>query len=383
MDKKYILRMREAQRIKNVTRDILIEEIKKLFNDFELTKEIKEVNKTNEDTINKIFKDIREYAKENLMLDKFNELVRNLNVILKNEDIEVFFDNYNGIITRETERKIVKAGFVPVDKKIKCDRCSLKCTDNNIDINKELTYIKLKYLVKEKVHFQIAAYCSGGHRLMAVKQNNNIDKRFNHTLQVWADYVKRENNKCVKCGSKENLNAHHLIPVGINKRYQYDTRNGITLCEECHKILHRMWKNKEPVEDIYKLSNLNFTTEGIEELRNKRMLKFNKVTLEDIIEVLKRWDEVVNKLPPSMTMYVKDGIPTIGEDGVLTLVYSDDFPYGAMCTERHQAELRNAIIAIVDKDVTVKMKYIDKSDTQSNNIMDITKFINDETTFID
>ena len=52
-----------------------------------------------------------------------------------------------------------------------------------------------------------------------------------------------------------------------------------------------------------------------------------------------------------------------------------------MCTERHQAELRNAIIAIVDKDVTVKMKYIAKNKTSAK-ITDITKFLDDEN-FVD
>lgn len=341
MDKKYILRIRE----------ILIEEIEKLFNNFKYAKEIKEVD---EDTINELFNNIREYAKEKLIMIKYYELIRNINLKLKSEDIDLFLKYYCSCIEMKTGKEIVKNGFVPITQKIQCNECDLKCTDNNIDINKELIYIKT-FFGNEKEHYHIMMHCSGGRYLKAVRQSEKNNNRRSKTHELWSWVIRNRDKKCILCGSKEELHAHHIIPIKANTKYikanpkyKYDTSNGITLCKKCHQEMHKMYKGIKPETIVCNTKNTI------------------KVTPEDIIEVLKRWNEIVNKLPSSMVMYVKDGIPTIGEDGILTLVYSNDFSYDAMCTERHQAELRNAIIAIVDKDVTVKMKYIDKSDTQSN-----------------
>ena len=108
MDKKYILRIRE----------ILIEEIEKLFNNFKYAKEIKEVD---EDTINELFNNIREYAKEKLIMIKYYELIRNINLKLKSEGIDLFLKYYCSCIEMKTGKEIVKNGFVPITQKIQCN----------------------------------------------------------------------------------------------------------------------------------------------------------------------------------------------------------------------------------------------------------------------
>lgn len=51
---------------------------------------------------------------------------------------------------------------------------------------------------------------------------------------AWAKVVKeRDGYKCQRCGSKENLHAHHILPIAT----EYDAwhiDNGITFCVECH-----------------------------------------------------------------------------------------------------------------------------------------------------
>ena len=71
------------------------------------------------------------------------------------------------------------------------------------------------------------------------------------------DAVKqRDGNKCVKCGSTEKLESHHIKPFmkvieenNIQSRDDarfckelWDISNGITLCEKMS--LRRTWKNK-------------------------------------------------------------------------------------------------------------------------------------------
>ena len=57
--------------------------------------------------------------------------------------------------------------------------------------------------------------------------------------------------KCTKCGSKENLHAHHVIQLYdiceqynmnadeiLNSEEFHDINNGITLCQNCHALEH-------------------------------------------------------------------------------------------------------------------------------------------------
>ena len=55
------------------------------------------------------------------------------------------------------------------------------------------------------------------------------------------DCMKRDNYKCVKCNSENDLCVHHIIPWRICKdddELRYDINNGITLCYPCHKKIH-------------------------------------------------------------------------------------------------------------------------------------------------
>ena len=50
----------------------------------------------------------------------------------------------------------------------------------------------------------------------------------------------RDKFTCVKCGQiGGKLNAHHLKSYKKHKRLRYRIDNGITLCEKCHKKIHK------------------------------------------------------------------------------------------------------------------------------------------------
>lgn len=44
--------------------------------------------------------------------------------------------------------------------------------------------------------------------------------------------------KCAICGSKENLQIHHIKPIGRNPHLKYNPVNWIVVCGSCHKELH-------------------------------------------------------------------------------------------------------------------------------------------------
>lgn len=63
---------------------------------------------------------------------------------------------------------------------------------------------------------------------------------------IWAREVKvRDKQRCVICGSKDNLQAHHIIPVANDpwRQYRYNVGNGVTLCKDCHEFVHLCMRN--------------------------------------------------------------------------------------------------------------------------------------------
>lgn len=60
-------------------------------------------------------------------------------------------------------------------------------------------------------------------------------KKVGWRLQNWSKAVILRDGKCTACGSKEILQAHHILPRSLFPDKMYDVDNGICLCEKCHK----------------------------------------------------------------------------------------------------------------------------------------------------
>lgn len=70
--------------------------------------------------------------------------------------------------------------------------------------------------------------------------------------RTWTDSVKARDGKCLVCGSLEQLESHHIIPLavlvgthGITNREAargctplWDLKNGMTVCARCHYKIH-------------------------------------------------------------------------------------------------------------------------------------------------
>ncbi len=58
-------------------------------------------------------------------------------------------------------------------------------------------------------------------------------------LNIWSKQVRdNANNECERCGSKENLQAHHVLPKSEHPEQALEPDNGVCLCIECHKEAH-------------------------------------------------------------------------------------------------------------------------------------------------
>lgn len=109
----------------------------------------------------------------------------------------------------------------------------------------------------------------GGKQSLTRRVKKIIHTRFNWYAKVY----KRDNWTCQHCGSKKNLDAHHINPISILIPYlikdkvfdsveiqiewlanqpkiaDVELRNGVTLCRTCHKRVHINWGSHKPYHE--------------------------------------------------------------------------------------------------------------------------------------
>ena len=69
----------------------------------------------------------------------------------------------------------------------------------------------------------------------------DIRNRQTKEYKNWRENVfKRDNYTCKKCGKRGvEIQAHHVKPWALYPALRYEVNNGITLCNECHKEIHK------------------------------------------------------------------------------------------------------------------------------------------------
>lgn len=77
---------------------------------------------------------------------------------------------------------------------------------------------------------------------LGFKQERNTNGgKYYWKLQDWVNKLFMIYNKCLICGSKENLEPHHVIQVKPYDKLYSDTNNGVILCKSCHKKYHEQY----------------------------------------------------------------------------------------------------------------------------------------------
>lgn len=57
--------------------------------------------------------------------------------------------------------------------------------------------------------------------------------------------LKRDNFTCQRCGSTEDLHVHHIKPYKSFPELRTEISNGITLCQSCHKEIHKEMRESD------------------------------------------------------------------------------------------------------------------------------------------
>lgn len=96
----------------------------------------------------------------------------------------------------------------------------------------------------------------------------------------WANDNKLIFGECVKCGSKNHLHSHHILPRNMYPEYEENYANGVTLCRECHKEFHKIYGYKCDVANLVEYLGLHPYMKSMIELLIKHRQKNGKEDLE-------------------------------------------------------------------------------------------------------
>ena len=130
----------------------------------------------------------------------------------------------DGYGSGDARSKIIKGRLFPLDEDVRSDDVSLalQMIDDADLIEFSYRDNKLIYTLVDWAFFQP----DEGRRTKEYKE--------------WRDAVfRRDNYTCRRCGQRGGaLHAHHILRYRDHAEGRTDIDNGITLCSECHKIVH-------------------------------------------------------------------------------------------------------------------------------------------------
>jgi len=74
---------------------------------------------------------------------------------------------------------------------------------------------------------------------------NRLRRNSIEAINFRKSIMERDSYTCQHCGKRGGtLNAHHIIPLSMDKSLISDITNGITLCEKCHRKEHQRINKK-------------------------------------------------------------------------------------------------------------------------------------------
>lgn len=101
--------------------------------------------------------------------------------------------------------------------------------------NAEIEFVKVKYYKSGRKKGEVK-----NRRKFTWEMNDAELRRSGSYANLKRIVFKRDEYRCIDCGSKENkLNIHHIKHFAKFKDLRLDENNCVTLCVDCHKRRHR------------------------------------------------------------------------------------------------------------------------------------------------
>ena len=97
-------------------------------------------------------------------------------------------------------------------------------------------------------------------------------------LQDWVNQLFLKYNKCLICGSKKELEPHHIVQVKPYDSFYSNIDNGAVLCKRCHREYHELYDDINGVT-LTQYAQSRFKSEGSKDYRtlSKKYKQLKKV----------------------------------------------------------------------------------------------------------
>lgn len=191
----------------------------------------------------------RRYAAANPR-DKVEESVKGKKYYLKNiESIKFRVKSYAaaGAVSSMATYKKLPPSDKPINDgellTVACYYCGCRMVPTNSQVNSRLAaYVGRTPTSGVQNNFYCSDKCKSNCGTFKKQKYPSGFKANPRELQgPWAKAVKeRDGHECQRCGSKENLHAHHIEAV-VKEYDAWHIDNGITACSECHyQFFHQL-----------------------------------------------------------------------------------------------------------------------------------------------
>ncbi len=114
-------------------------------------------------------------------------------------------------------------------------------------------------------------------------------------LKLWSLTVRAKyENRCIICGSTQNINAHHLIHKAIQK-YKFDINNGVALCCKHHLFDFKISAHKGSYLffEFLKENHKKVFEQYVKNINNIEKVKLDIKQIEK--ELLKEYEKYIKK----------------------------------------------------------------------------------------
>lgn len=224
--------------------------------------------------------------------------------------------------------------------------------------------------------------------LLLIKGSGNIEE----ILDVSAEQLE-DLKKMSEFSDSETLIRYIRIFSDLSNEMKYASQKRIllevALVKLCKpqmehdetSILDRLRKIEEKLEkgafimQPQEAGQLNNNENSVKEVSEAPKIRAEAVP-DDIKEVIRKWSEVMQRIPKSGITYMKDAKLSLGTDGALEIVFDNDMASSWFSTGVHNEELRAAIEDVVDKKVNFRVRYNDTGKSREEAFADLQKIIN-------